>query len=410
MMIHEPDIEIIADRMRLSWRVELESTGAVFAGTGEASEVLWIDWPVDYFRPPRVNGDAALLICFPIAMRLGERIHVDGGVSGALICNVLEAMAIYETYYPGQARAVPLEARANLLDGIETGRVGSFYSGGVDSFFNIAELKRLHEAYGTPAVTDLWLIRGTDIALTDDAMWEQVATRLLSHDHLPETMRLADIHTNARDLHAGIVGWEQMGFSPILGGVAKCFAPMVGQALIGSYDKYDQIAPHASSPLVDPMWSCDNQLVRHFSCRVDRVEKVRTICEVMPEALKVLRVCWQNPEGAYNCGRCEKCLRTQMQLAVLGALDLCPTFDSPLTPETLRHLVIPWKDKSFYTRDFWRDLSERATAAGMEEYARVIDRKLARARERAILDLGRRAATAMPAAVGKRLKAMFGHP
>jgi hypothetical protein len=199
-----------------------------------------------------------------------------------------------------------------------------------------------------------------------------------------------------------------MGFSPILGGVAKCFAPMVGQALIGSYGKYAEIGPHASSPLVDPMWSCDNQQVRHFSCRVDRAEKIRTICDLMPEALTFLRVCWQNPNGAYNCGRCEKCLRTQMQLEIFGMLERCPTFESPLTPETLKNLVIPWQSKSFHTRDFWRHLSRQATAAGKKEYARIIDRKLARARKYTMLNLGRRAATALPASVGKRLKAMSG--
>jgi hypothetical protein len=189
MVIHEPIHEIIGDRTRISWAVELESPGAVFAGTGSASEILWIDWPADYFHPTAIQGDPALLICFPIAMRLGERVCVAGRVSSTLIWNVLEAMAIYQSYYPRQAKAVPLEARAGTLDRVETGRVGSFYSGGVDSLFNVAELKRLHEAYGTPEVTDLWLIRGTDISLTDHAMWEKVKELLLSRAHLPETLR-----------------------------------------------------------------------------------------------------------------------------------------------------------------------------------------------------------------------------
>lgn len=398
MIVHDVEIVEADGWVSCRYRIELETAGARFSKSQSNVETLWFRWPADYYVPEQSNADAALLVCFPIAMRLGERVHVKGGVSGKLIWNVLEAMAIYHSYYPDYAQIVPLEAEAVERDRKTYGRMGSFYSGGVDSLFNIAEAMRLNKTYGTAPVTDLWLVRGMDISLDDHVMWEHVKTQLMSNDHLPKDTRVVDIHTNARDLHAGFVGWTEMGFSPILGGIAKCFTPIVEEALIGSYGKYEDVAPHASSPLVDPMWSCGAQRVRHFSCRVNRAEKIQAICETMPEALKVLRVCWKNPDGAYNCGVCEKCLRTQMQLKVFGKLDDSTTFAKPLTPATLRELTVPTTLGSFYTRDFWRDLARQARGANLDDYAQIIEEKLKRANRIASLR------KAMPAAVKRRVR------
>lgn len=52
-----------------------------------------------------------------------------------------------------------------------------------------------------------------------------------------------------------------------------------------------------------------------------------------PKARAFLRVCWQNPDNAYNCCRCEKCIRTMLALEALGGLDQCPTFPLPLTED-----------------------------------------------------------------------------
>lgn len=47
-------------------------------------------------------------------------------------------------------------------------------------------------------------------------------------------------------------------------------------------------------------------------------------------ALQHLRVCTDNPGQVYNCGRCPKCLRTMVNLRIVGALERCPTFARPL--------------------------------------------------------------------------------
>jgi hypothetical protein len=48
-----------------------------------------------------------------------------------------------------------------------------------------------------------------------------------------------------------------------------------------------------------------------------------------------LRVCLENTDGAYNCGRCIKCLLTMTTLEALGILDKVETFDVPLSLDLL---------------------------------------------------------------------------
>ena len=56
------------------------------------------------------------------------------------------------------------------------------------------------------------------------------------------------------------------------------------------------------------------------------------------DALGWLRVCYRNPDQAYNCGRCEKCVRTMLSLHALGALEQAPTFANDIDPRTVRRL------------------------------------------------------------------------
>src|SRR5262249_10973275 len=78
-------------------------------------------------------------------------------------------------------------------------------------------------------------------------------------------------------------------------------------------------------------WSSETTELVHDGCEATRIEKARRIA-TSPVALSSLRVCWENRDGAYNCGRCEKCLRTMINLLVVGALDRCSTFDCSLDP------------------------------------------------------------------------------
>jgi hypothetical protein len=68
-------------------------------------------------------------------------------------------------------------------------------------------------------------------------------------------------------------------------------------------------------------------------------------------ASELLRVCWRNPDGTYNCGRCEKCVRTMVQLLAADALRQCSVFERGLVPEIVEeneNVRAQIRDKGFH--------------------------------------------------------------
>lgn len=55
-----------------------------------------------------------------------------------------------------------------------------------------------------------------------------------------------------------------------------------------------------------------------------------------PVAMRHLRVCYVNVPNRYNCGVCEKCLRTTVNLHAVGALGRCETLPDKLDLKVIR--------------------------------------------------------------------------
>ena len=81
--------------------------------------------------------------------------------------------------------------------------------------------------------------------------------------------------------------------------------------------------------MTDPLWS-GSVTVEHRGAGADRTQKVAALVDE-EAAWRTLRVCWRNPEQAYNCGECEKCLRTMTTLEAYGALKRFETFPDTLS-------------------------------------------------------------------------------
>jgi hypothetical protein len=89
------------------------------------------------------------------------------------------------------------------------------------------------------------------------------------------------------------------------------------------------------------------------------VEKVAAIAG-SDTALRHLRVCTallnlrtgnQALEGAYNCGSCEKCVRTMINLEITGKLAQCRTFRRPLDARSIRRLQMTADYRGFYVEN-----------------------------------------------------------
>ncbi|MBE3145128.1 MAG: hypothetical protein IMZ61_14600 [Planctomycetes bacterium] len=98
---------------------------------------------------------------------------------------------------------------------------------------------------------------------------------------------------------------------------------------------YNQLVPLGSHPLTDPLWSSEGVQIIHEGAEARRVDKVVKIAG-SEAALANLRVCFADMN--INCGRCSKCMRTMIPLALLGASD--SPFPPLPSPKAIRKMSI----------------------------------------------------------------------
>jgi hypothetical protein len=261
--------------------------------------------------------------------------------------------------------------------------VAAFFSGGVDSWSTVLS---------HPDITDLIYVHGFDIPIDQAEVSSNVERRL---QPVAEQLgkRFHIVRTDMRRLVDEAVLWD-VSHGPGLAAVGQLFAPSCGRVLIGGSTPYSNLILRGSHPLHDHLWSTQSCQIEHDLAYKTRAEKVEQIAGCRP-ALEVLRVCWQRVDE-YNCGRCEKCLRTMVALEALGALEACPTFDVALELEEVAELDVSdpamrlwWEDNLNLARhhDAPRPLIDAIDAClesadrTMED-ARTVDARLAEAEAR----------------------------
>jgi hypothetical protein len=271
------------------------------------------------------GGDAVLAAALLPAMKRGEDIEVDGSVSAALLRNCDRIQEVFLTWDRALHRRSPwyqridIEARTAAPCDPQLGRgAAAFFTGGVDSF-HTAITHRDELA----ALVYVW---GFDVKAND------LARQRLVGEHLRSAaaalgLPLIEVTTDIEAVFAarsGIPWLDHHGAA--LASVAHFLSPSFDRFYVPSTATYAQLESLGSHPLLDPLWSSEAVELRHDGADRTRLEKVRTIAE-HEAARRHLRVCWQNVGDRYNCGECEKCVRTAVAARVVGvggAFDLLP--------------------------------------------------------------------------------------
>lgn len=266
------------------------------------------------------------------AMKFGMPLQSDGTASQRLLGNITKIQDIYHAWDHNFKRVqVLIDGLKNAKETISQG-VGSFFSGGVDSFYTL--LKHYDE------ITHLIFVHGFDINLEDKRLRDRVVNSL--REAATELKKpLIEIGTNLRTFSDKHVSWEWY-HGAALASVALLLSPQFQKFYIPATFSYASLFPWGSHPILDPLWGTENMEIVHDGCEAKRLDKVKQIAEC-DTVLKSLRVCWENREGAYNCGQCGKCLRTMALLRVAGALERCSTFDRTLDLSAMARLKLDTK-------------------------------------------------------------------
>lgn len=209
--------------------------------------------------------------------------------------------------------------------------VGCFFSGGVDSFYST--LNHFDE------ITHLIFVKsGFDIFPPNKDLSERtLAAMEAAAEEYGKPLII--VETNIRELSTKYARWGQRYHGAALGTVAQLLANHLGRVIVPSSYQREELEPWGSHPALDHLWSSSYMEIYHDSVEVNRSAKVKAIAED-PVAMKHLRVCWRNPNSEYNCGRCEKCVRTMISLYAFGALERCATFEDQIDMNLLETLDV----------------------------------------------------------------------
>lgn len=274
--------------------------------------------------------EASLLLNTLPAMCDNRRLTSETPVSESLLHNIRHFSEIFSSWFPEyhalDLTGIPSDKSASK----NTGRVGSFFTGGVDSFYTF--IKHRNE------ITDLIYIHGYDLQL-DDLSRRQAITEMGRQIAEEANIRFIEIETDSQRLFRTFGEWGLKSHGIALGVAGRLLAGHLDKIYVPSSFAEEDLMPWGSHPDTDPLLSDETVEYVHDGCEASRVQKVQAI-QGSKLALDHLRVCWERVEGAYNCGVCEKCLRTMTSMYAMGVLEECKTFPHKIDEKRIRSLLL----------------------------------------------------------------------
>ncbi|MCW1970783.1 MAG: polysaccharide pyruvyl transferase family protein [Anaerolineae bacterium] len=331
---------------------------------------VWVRVPTQFAHFFDVkNGDPFLIMCLLPAMRLNESLEIDVPVCERLLTNIENLQQIYRRWdVTLQPVTITAPSRSHTHLSPQPNGIGLFFSLGVDSYYS---LLRNVQAYpsGDRAITHLIMVRGLDIQdEVNDSVWPDVlrmGTRAASETN----KTLIPIDTNVRQWSNQIL---DLDWGKFYHGAALA---LVGLSLSNGF-KHIHIAssrlsadydmPGGSHPVINTLLSSAGMTFDYDGGETSRKEKIRFISH-FPLAMQTLRVCFSNPNNAYNCGKCGKCQETLFHLELVGASEKCETFPVPVNIPALG------PKNHFSVRNWNRELASLGNSSKERDIASVIE-------------------------------------
>jgi len=296
------------------------------------------------------------------AMRAGEPLSIYGTVSPRLLASIPTIQGVLSAWFQ---RAKSIEVDAQSAPEQQGPGVACFFSGGVDSFYSV--LSHLDE------ISALVFVHGFDIRPREVALRARISESLRkAASRLGKP--LIEVETNMRTFSDRFAAWSEEYHGSALASVALLLSPQFGRFYIPASFPPGYSVPWGSHKDLDPLWSSEATDIIHDGGDATRVEKVRFLAS-SEVALQSLRVCWENRGGHYNCGHCEKCIRTMVNLRVAGALERCTTFKNQLDLSEVARVSIPDDCARFFIEENLQAAKEIGDGELVDAIARSLSRK-----------------------------------
>jgi hypothetical protein len=362
---------------------EKENDNAKFSAT-----VVW----EDNDRPPQelyfeieetfaeglfCNPNAFLVACIMPAFRSGERrILIDAEICPELIKNLMVTMRLmryWYNWYGSKYKLLKIDAKSNS-DGSYTPvpeRAAFCFSGGIDSLCTL-RANRLNLPLEHPAsFKDGIVIFGLQPEI--DAIFKHVQSSLSAIAH-EARITVVPVSTNIRYLCDNWRFWEEEFEGAVLSAVGHALRRRITSFSIGSSVDMYNLHKHGSHPLVDVNYSSSDLQIRHDDITLSRLDKTSLVAD-WDVAIKNLRVCnHPEPHNSLNCGKCEKCVRTMLELLALGAIERTRAFSH--VKDVSARLIRSTVHLNTTNFNYYNELVSPLIARGHQDLAHAIEEKL----------------------------------
>jgi len=351
-----------------------------FEEINEPSREIFIETEAAFADDLTAHPHAFAVGCLIPALYFSERrLALEEAICPRLKEGLETVMAIMHHWTA--AAFTPLTIEAPLLKSAlyaDNPRHGAiFLSGGMDS---LAALKLLMDNYATshPAYPrDALLVHGFDIGGVAERgakyhVFER-AKAAMAPVAADAGLTLIPVYTNIRHLCDDRDLWLNQFFGAVLAAVAHALAPRIDLAWLASSYDIPHLHPCGSHPLLDPEYGSHDLAIRHRDAGLSRMDKLRIVAG-WETAFQNFRVCLANVPDKLNCGRCEKCVRTMLELEALGLLDKTRAFaDDAVDPAWLDAFRITIRVRE----PFYEELIAPLRRQGRNDLAEKIENKLA---------------------------------
>lgn len=280
---------------------------------------------------------AALLIP---AMKLGSDLVIDGEISEQLYNGLHEIMAVVLQWNLG-LKKISIIVNNVKKDSYDPKEAASFFSGGVDSFYTYLKNKNSTDQ----KIKYFILANGYDISLSNTKLWD-VALGTVQDIAQSEGIELITVESNLRDLIEPILTWNYT-HGGCLAALGLALRKELNAVYIASTYSAEQLFSNGTHPQLDHCWSTETLKFIHDGTEMSRVGKTKYIAHE-PIVLENLRVCYLNKRNKFNCGQCEKCIRTMVGLYIAGTLDQSKTFPHTIDNEVVRKIIPEAEDTAIF--------------------------------------------------------------
>lgn len=379
--------EVIGDRARVVATVTWETLQRPIVD-------LFFETSMDYAADLSCNPNAFLTACILPAMRFGEeRIAIDTPICPELKLGLEAAMHCLTSWYGSPRKVIPIEAPLQIASPTPLKpRAGCFFSGGIDALTMVLNNRRHIPRQHPSSFQDAMIVYGIlkeENQENKTVSYQEVikAVEPLAKD---AELNLIPIFTNARtqilDLDPKVRFWQKEFQGAFLSAVAHAFVNRFSSVSIASSFNLDEQEPWGSHPFLDPQYSSSTLRIRHEDVTLSRLEKAQILGK-WDTAIQQLGVCNhqnRNRTDNRNCGQCEKCIRTKMELLVAGLLEQADSFAEKEISK--KHLAkVAAQIKAHHVESCYTELIEPLRRIGRSDLASIIQRGRTIARGKSML-------------------------